>query len=61
MDKGSIWRKWDCHLHTPYSVLSNGFGDPSKDETWDNYVSQIEKAAKENNICWVAATAAIGK
>ena len=21
-DKGSIWRKWDLHLHTPYTFLN---------------------------------------
>ena len=23
--RGSIWRIWDLHVHTPYSVLNNGF------------------------------------
>ena len=50
MNKGSIWRKWDFQLHTPYSILSNGYGDPLKVETWDRYITQIEKVAKENSI-----------
>lgn len=23
---GSIWRKWDFHVHTPYSILNNNYG-----------------------------------
>lgn len=23
--RGSVWRKWDLHVHTPYSALNNGF------------------------------------
>lgn len=24
--RGSEWRRWDLHVHTPYSALNNGFG-----------------------------------
>ncbi|MBR9676788.1 hypothetical protein GOV04_01490 [Candidatus Woesearchaeota archaeon] len=56
MNKGSIWRKWDFHLHTPCSILNNGYGDSSKDETWDNYIEQIEKVAKEKHISAIGIT-----
>jgi len=32
--KGSIWRKWDLHIHTPESVLCNEFGN-----NWDDYIN----------------------
>lgn len=50
MTKGSIWRKWDFHLHTPYSILNSKFGNPSEKATWDNYVSEVERLSKENSI-----------
>jgi hypothetical protein len=25
--RGSEWRRWDLHVHTPFSALNNGFGD----------------------------------
>src|SRR4029077_8244025 len=34
--KGSEWRKWDLHVHTPASVLNNGFGSD-----WDAYVKNL--------------------
>jgi hypothetical protein len=34
--KGSEWRRWDLHVHTPCSVLNNGFGSD-----WDVYVKKL--------------------
>jgi hypothetical protein len=50
-NKGSIWRKWDLHIHTPYSVLNNGFGDD-----FDKYVTNIFKSAIEKNIAVIGIT-----
>ena len=30
---GSEWRKWDFHVHTPYSVLNNQFGIDASDDS----------------------------
>lgn len=40
---GSIWRKWDLHVHTPLSVLNNQFpklqdGQPD----WEKYITALE-------------------
>lgn len=56
MPKGSVWRKWDFHLHTPYSILANGFGDPSQESTWETYVAKIEEVSQENEICAIGFT-----
>ncbi len=56
MSKGSVWNVWDFHLHTPFSVLNNQFGDPSKDETWENYIGQVEAKAKEKGIVAIGIT-----
>jgi hypothetical protein len=34
--RGSEWRRWDLHLHTPETVLNNQFGD------WEEYLKTIE-------------------
>ena len=34
--RGSEWRKWDLHVHTPAS-FEHGFGG------WDEYVAELEK------------------
>ena len=33
-NRGSEWRKWDLHVHTPESGMSNKFGN-----NWDEYVN----------------------
>jgi ABC-type lipoprotein export system ATPase subunit len=49
--KGSIWRKWDLHIHTPYSYLNNGFGDD-----FDLYVKTLFKKAISKNIASIGIT-----
>lgn len=56
MPKGSLWNIWDCHLHTPFSILNNQFGDPDTDETWLNYIQQIEIKAEEHGIVAIGFT-----
>lgn len=46
---GSEWRRWDLHIHTPASVLSNGFGGD-----WEAYVARIEAA--DTSIAALAPT-----
>ncbi|KAA0259089.1 hypothetical protein FHQ18_03835 [Deferribacter autotrophicus] len=49
--RGSEWRKWDLHVHTPYSCLNNQFG-----EDFDNYVKQLFKNAIEKEIAVIGIT-----
>ena len=40
IDKGSEWRKWDLHIHTPFSIYQR-FG--TNDEvTWKKYINDLE-------------------
>jgi len=54
--KGSTWKIWDFHLHSPYSILNNNFGDPENSETWDRYIDAIETKAHEKNIAAIGIT-----
>ncbi|WP_149304205.1 TrlF family AAA-like ATPase [Pareuzebyella sediminis] len=49
--KGSEWRKWDLHVHTPESVLNNGFGND-----WDIYVKELFRRALDNDIYTIGIT-----
>lgn len=51
MNKGSQWRKWDLHVHTPFSILNNEFGND-----WDLYVKNLFIKALENNISAIGIT-----
>lgn len=49
MNKGSIWRKWDLHVHTPESYQhnfrfsSNEEKEKYKGNIWDKYIDELEK------------------
>jgi hypothetical protein len=37
---GSEWHRWDPHIHTPGTLLNDGFAG-----NWDEYIDAIENAA----------------
>lgn len=41
--RGSEWRKWDLHMHTPASLV-NEFAD------WDSYVEKLNDVTRKKNI-----------
>lgn len=42
--KGSEWRKWDLHVHSPLSALNNGYPKQSDDcPDWEAFVGRLEK------------------
>jgi ABC-type cobalamin/Fe3+-siderophores transport system ATPase subunit len=38
---GSIWRKWDLHIHSPASVFRNDFAGATQEEKWRNYFTKL--------------------
>jgi energy-coupling factor transporter ATP-binding protein EcfA2 len=38
--RGSVWRRWDPHIHTPGTILNDQFGP----EAWEDYLKRIESA-----------------
>lgn len=46
--RGSEWRKWDLHVHTPFSLVQNYGG--STDEIWDQYVTDLENLPEEFKV-----------
>lgn len=62
-ERGSVWNKWDFHVHTPYSVLYNKYGFSltrgdyeSEEEKFDEYVSNLFTKAIENEIVAIGIT-----
>jgi len=39
--RGSEWRKWDLHVHTPSSIVQ-GYGSGNDDEVWEKYLNDLE-------------------
>ncbi len=49
--RGSTWRRWDLHIHTPHSHLSNGFGGD-----FDGYATQLFRKAIDKKIQVIGIT-----
>ena len=47
--KGSVWRKWDLHVHTPSSALAHTLGT-----SWDIYVERLIDAATTHQMAAIA-------
>jgi hypothetical protein len=47
--RGSMWRRWDPHIHAPGTVLANGFGG----DAWNDYLSAIEQSEPRINALGV--------
>jgi hypothetical protein len=40
--RGSEWRKWDLHVHTPFTKLNNGYTAESEAQQWDLFCKKLE-------------------
>lgn len=40
--RGSEWRKWDLHVHSPASALNNQFSGSTPEERWDAYIAALK-------------------
>lgn len=49
--RGSEWRRWDLHVHTPYSALSHGFGTD-----FEAYAKTLLTKAVEANVAAIGVT-----
>jgi hypothetical protein len=49
--RGSIWRIWDLHVHTPFSALNNGF--PAD---FDEYATILLQRAVAMQVATVGIT-----
>ncbi|UFH33030.1 hypothetical protein LNP04_04730 [Chryseobacterium sp. C-71] len=45
INKGSEWRKWDLHVHTPFSIYQR-FGN-NDENTWEKYILDLENLSDE--------------
>lgn len=48
--KGSEWRIWDLHIHTPGTKKNDQFTGATLEEKWDNYVTSIDDSDKEISV-----------
>ncbi|HOW59074.1 MAG TPA: hypothetical protein PLO78_05045 [Candidatus Omnitrophota bacterium] len=48
-ERGSVWRKWDLHVHSPASFC-NGFSN------WDSYFKKLDEVTKQKEIKVIGVT-----
>lgn len=41
MNRGSEWRRWELHLHTPFTKKEDRYTGKTIDEKWDNFYATI--------------------
>lgn len=46
--KGSEWRKWDLHVHTPSSIYQRYGADT--EETWGKYIEDLENLSSDFSV-----------
>lgn len=49
--RGSQWRRWDLHIHTPGTVKNDRFLGSSIEEKWDNYYAAIKEYIGDGDNC----------
>lgn len=47
--RGSIWRKWDLHVHTPDSIVHQ-YRCPADEDVWEKYISDLESLPEEIKV-----------
>lgn len=46
-NRGSEWRKWDLHVHTPCSIVNNYKGG---DDSWERFILDLESLPKDIKV-----------
>lgn len=47
-NRGSEWRKWDLHIHTPLSICQQYGGD--KEDVWEKFICSLENLPVEVKV-----------
>ena len=53
MTRGSTWKRWDLHVHSPASYEGD-FGPPAEDDTWHEYTAALISAIREHEVCAIS-------
>jgi len=48
--RGSEWRRWDLHIHTPETKKEDRFEGRTPEEKWNQYVTDINTASEEISV-----------
>lgn len=51
--RGSEWRKWDLHIHTPGTALNDQFEGNNEDDKWNKFLDKLNNI---NDVCVLGIT-----
>lgn len=59
--RGSEWRRWELHLHTPFTKKEDRYQGNSEEEKWDNFYAAVANYIGDSqdplrSICAIAVT-----
>ena len=59
--KGSQWRRWDLHIHTPETSRNDCYEGKTTEEKWDNFYKAISEYVGDgsdplHDICAIGIT-----
>lgn len=49
-ERGSVWRRWDLHLHTPGTLKNDQYAGATLEEKWDNFYNKINDYIGDGSI-----------
>lgn len=49
MNRGSEWRIWDLHVHTPLSI-ENNYGCADNEDGWNKYITALEQLPSDIKV-----------
>ena len=49
LNRGSEWRKWDLHVHTPESI-AHEYKKKETEDIWGKYITELEKLPSEIKV-----------
>ena len=49
--RGSVWHKWDLHVHTPCSIVNHYGGN--NDKVWERYITDLENLPPDYKVVGV--------
>ena len=47
--RGSEWRKWDLHIHTPASIVHE-YSAGANGDVWEKYINELENLPKHIKV-----------
>lgn len=42
-ERGSEWRRWDLHIHTPNTKKNDNYKGDTLEEKWENFYSAVDQ------------------